>query len=261
MSGLGCIHKYLAEGYIPIIDIGSFPNVINGFNKSKGNYWELFFEQPFGYTLKEVQKNANNITRIVCGNCSPRLHVRSMPFNEVQQSFWHNLAIKYLPIKKEILDLSNKIFIKLFKSSINILGVLTRGTDYMFLKPKGHCIPPNITDLVHDVKEMDNKYIYDYIFFSTEDDNIRVIFSKNFSKKLRMIKPKMKTNYNYSKKKFLGYNDNIKGNIEYNKIYLLNIIILSKCLDIITARCNGAAGIFVLTNGFRNIKVYNLGVN
>ena len=50
MSGLGCIHKYLAEGYIPIIDIGSFQNVINGFNKSKGNYWELFFEQPFGYT-------------------------------------------------------------------------------------------------------------------------------------------------------------------------------------------------------------------
>ena len=43
-------------------------------------------------------------------------------------------------------------------------------------------------------------------------------------------------------------------------LYLLNIIILSKCLDIIAARCSGTAGIFVLTNGFRNIKIYNKGV-
>ena len=42
-------------------------------------------------------------------------------------------------------------------------------------------------------------------------------------------------------------------------IYLLNIILLSKCIDIITARCSGAAGIFILTNGFRNSKVYDLG--
>ena len=67
-------------------------------------------------------------------------------------------------------------------------------------------------------------------------------------------------NYDYSGKKFLGFNENIKGNIEFNKIYLLNIIILSKCLDIATARCSGTAGIFILTDGFRNIKIYDLGV-
>ena len=96
------IHKYLIEGYIPIIDIISFPNVINGFNNSKSNYWELLFEQPFGYTLEEVLKNEKNITRIVGEICNPRLYHRSMPFSEVQLSFWHNIAINYLPIKKEI---------------------------------------------------------------------------------------------------------------------------------------------------------------
>ena len=40
----------------------------------------------------------------------------------------------------------------------------------------------------------------------------------------------------------------------------LNIVILSKCLDIITSRTSGSAGIFILTKGFRHFKVYDLGL-
>ena len=149
---------------------------------------------------------------------------------------------------------------KLFKNSKNILGVLTRGTDYIMLRPRNHPIPPNISLLIHDVKELDNKYKYDYIFFSTEDDDMRKIFIKSFTNKVKQIKAKNNIKYDYTKKKFLGYNINIKGNIEYNKLYLINIIILSKCLDLITARCSGSAGIFILTNGYRNMKIYNLGL-
>lgn len=257
---LGCIHNYLMKGYIPIIDIKSFPNVINGFNTSHNNYWELFFEQPYGYTLEEVQKNAKNIMHVKCHDCRPRPDDKSFPFNDVRKNFWHNFANIYLPIKKEIIILSNKIMHKLFKNSNNILGVLTRGTDYVTLKPRNHPIPPNVSELIYDVKEMDAKYMYDYIFFSTEDDLIRDKFVKSFPKKVKQIHIKTKIKYNYIKTNFLGYNEEIKGNIEYNKIYLLNIIILSKCLDIVTARCSGAAGIFILTNGFRNMKIYNLGV-
>ena len=57
----------------------------------------------------------------------------------------------------------------------------------------------------------------------------------------------------------INLNEKIYGNIEYIKNYVLNIIILSKCLDIITTKCNGAAAIFILTKGFRNSKIYNLG--
>ena len=260
MVSLGCIHKYLIKGYIPIIDIKSFPNSINGFNTSKSNYWELYFEQPFGYTLEEVLKYAKNITYKICYDCEPRPDEKSMPFNEVRKNFWHNFASKYLPIKKEILNLSNQLFYKLFKNSKNILGVLTRGTDYITRKPKDHPIPPNISTLVQDVKKMDEKFFYDYIFFSTEDDDIRENFTKTFSKKVKQIKFETKIRYNYLEKNYLGYNENIKGNVEFNKIYLLNIIILSKCLDIITARCSGAAGVFILTNGFRNMHIYNLGM-
>lgn len=259
MVSLGCIHKYLLEGYIPIIDIKSFPNVINGFNTTKRNHWEFFFDQPYGYTLEEVLKNAKNITYIICSDCFPRPDENRMLLNWPIIQFWHNFSKKYLSIKKEIIALSNMVMYKLFKNSKNILGVLTRGTDYLSIKPQGHPIPPDIFDVIHDVKEMDNKYKYDFIFFSTEDEILREKFIKNVSKKVKQIRPKIKINYNYNTKNFLNYNENIIGNVEFNKIYLLNIIILSKCLDIITARCSGTSGIFVLTNGFRNVKIYDLG--
>ena len=100
---LGCIHNQLLDGYIPIIDLKSFPNLINGYNTSHNNYWELFFEQPFGYTLEEVLKNAKNIKYVKCQDCSPRPDSTSMIYNEVKINFWRNMLINYMQIKKEIL--------------------------------------------------------------------------------------------------------------------------------------------------------------
>jgi len=261
MVYLGCIHKYLLEGYIPIIDNKSFPNAINGFNMTKNNNWELLFEQPFGYTLESVLKNAKDITYFSCEDCIPRPDEYSMLMNEPRKHFWHDFSNKYLAIKNELVYLANKIMYKLFRKSKNILGALTRGTDYIYKQPSGHPIPPNVSDFINDVKEMDDKFKYDYIFFSTEDEKIRYNFSHSFKeRKIKQIKHKSPINYDYIKADYLNSNENIIGNLEFNKIYLLNIIILSKCLDIITARCSGAVGIFILSKGFRNTKIYDLGV-
>ena len=40
---LGCINKFLLEGYIPIVDLQSYNNIYNKGNKSMYNPWELFF--------------------------------------------------------------------------------------------------------------------------------------------------------------------------------------------------------------------------
>ena len=129
----------------------------------------------------------------------------------------------------------------------------------MAKKPFNHPIPPKVEMVIKDVKIMDKRNNYDYIFITTEDDNIREKFINNFNKKIKFFKYNHNINYNYKSKLSLAYNEYVKGNIEYMKIYLINIIIVSKCIDIITARTSGAVGAFIITNGFRNNKIYFLG--
>ena len=256
ITSLACINTYFNKGYIPIINIKCFPNVLNG-NKLHENLWELFFEQPFGYTLDDVLKNADNVEYIRCDWSSPQ-PTDNILSDRIKIDFWHNFAKKFMPIKNNIIELSNQVMKKLFNNSNNILGVLIRGTDYISLKPKSHPIQPTIDTVITDVREMDKKNNYDYIFFSTEDEKLRTKFQEEFSNKIKQLHS-FNINYNYSSSPFLNFNENIYGNIQFNKQYLLNIIILSKCLDLVTSRCSAASGILILTKGFRFTKIYDLG--
>ena len=256
---LVCINNYISLGYIPIIDLRSFPNILNGYNITSLNVnpWEIFFNQPFGYELDSVLKNAKNIKYARC-----KFKRKQLPYNIFLNAFliyyWHIIAINYIPIKNLIYNEAiNKMNI-LFKGSNNILGILIRGTDYLARKPKKHPITPDSSIVINDIKLMDKNNNYNYYFIATEDDLIRNKFKGEFGKKLKFIKQN-KIKYNYNKKYFLSHYKTFKGNINNMKIYLINIIILSKCLDIITARTSGSIGAFILSNGFRNSKVYFLG--
>ena len=68
---LGCIRKYLIQGFVPIIEFESYKNVINGFivDPKKGNPWEYYFNQPFGYEYHNIKAKAKNIKYF---ECSPR---------------------------------------------------------------------------------------------------------------------------------------------------------------------------------------------
>jgi len=129
---LRCINIYLMKGYIPIVDLQSFPNIFNGFNLNsiKTNPWELFFEQPFGYKLKNIMKYAKYVEYTSINSCC-NFPSHSVYNNAAILDFYHTIASKYIPIKKEIIKESNNIMINLFKGSYNILGIFTRGTDYI----------------------------------------------------------------------------------------------------------------------------------
>ena len=160
-----------------------------------------------------------------------------------------------MPIKKELLIEAKNIMKKLFGKSKNVLGVLLRGTDYL-KKPKEHAIPPRVEKVIVDVKEMDKLYNYDFIFFTTEDENIKEKFVNNFLDKIKTMNPIMPKQ---EIRKIEDLNKQTKKYLEFIKTYVLNVIIISKCLDLVAARCGGTLGIFILTKGFRHTKIYNLG--
>lgn len=255
---LGCAYKSLSQGYIPIIDLQSFPNIYNNGNTSKDNIWEFFFFQTYNYTLEEVKKYAKNAKFLNCTSSFYRPR-ENIYYNNYSINFWHNFAKEYIPLRKEIIHEVNIIIKKLFGNSKNVLGVKIRGTDYTSRK-KGHPIPPKVEQVISDVKILDEKYHYDFIFFSSEDEIIKKRFAPEFRDKLKLLNPNIYIKYDYKKNNVITLNENVKGNLDYLKNYVFNIIILSRCLDIVTARCSGAIGIFILTDGFRNSKIYNLGI-
>ena len=261
---LGCIITYLNEGYIPIINVGSSQNIFNGYSEASNkdiNQWELFFNQPCGYTLNYVKNKINkeNIKYFEC-QCNDNMPSEKIVYsNKTRLKFFRDMAKRYMSVKNDIIKEGNNLWKKLFNNSKNVLGLLVRGTDYISLKPYEHPIPPSVGMAINDTKKWDNKNKYDYIFLATEDNNIRNKFIKKFGKKLKYLLPDIKIDYNYEEASYLSYYDGVYGNMKFQKTYLLSMILLSKCLDIITSRTSGAAGAYILSKGFRKDLVYYIG--
>ena len=253
---LGCINKTLNEGYIPIIDLQSFENKYNKGNLSLYNPWELFFYQMNNYTLEEIKKYAKNIKYERCNSNIDRPDERFIYYQNDSMIFWRNIAKNYMSIKKELMNEAENIMKKIFGNSNNILGVKLRGTDYVRGKPHEHAIPPKVKQVIADVKDMDKQYNYDFIFLVTEDEDIKKKFIPEFGEKLKLFNP---TLLKEDIKKIEDLYEQTKAYLDFIKNYVLNIIILSKCLDLIAARCGGTMGAFIITEGFRHTKIYNLG--
>ena len=77
-------------GYIPIIDLKSFPNAYNKGNTSIMNPWEFFFIQPYNYSLEEVKLYAKNIkqhkTRKIASPLN-KLVKKTKYFFKIERSF------------------------------------------------------------------------------------------------------------------------------------------------------------------------------
>ena len=260
---LGCIITYLDEGYIPIIDVGSFSNVFNGYNETyinDSNPWELFFNQPCGYSLNQVKQNPNNIIKYFECECNDNMPSEKEVYsNQTLLKYYRDIANKYMSVKKGIIDESNILWNKLFNNSTNVLGILARGTDYTSIHPSGHSIPASAEKSINDTKIMDEKYKYDYYFLATEDNNIREKFKKEFKDKVKFLLPEKIFEYDYEDANYLTYYQEVFGNLKYQKTYLMSMILFSKCVDVITSRTSGAAGGYILSKGFRHDLVYYLG--
>ena len=252
---LGCIINYLKHGYIPILDVGSFSNILSGNNNPEDNPWEEFFNQPCGYTLDDVVK-MKDVEIFECECVLDMPDEKTVYSKPIMLNYHHIIQEKYMSVNRNILKEAKKIWYKLFRHSKNVLGIFVRGTDYSSLQPGGHSRQPSIDIIINDTITMDKQNKYDYIFLGTEDDEIRNAFIKKFGKKLKYLVPKDKLVYNSG---YLTYSKNVFGNMDFSKTYLLSIVILSKCIDIISSRTSGAAGVFIISNGFRNKLVYYLG--
>jgi hypothetical protein len=69
-----------------------------------------------------------------------------------------------------MINKANIIIKELLNNSKNLLGILIRRTDFISSKQKLHPIPPKSEIVIRDIKEMDKKNNYKFLFIATEED-------------------------------------------------------------------------------------------
>ena len=58
MTNMGLVKYALDKGYIPVIDMQSERNTyLEEEQVGRENAWEFYFEQPCGYSLKDIERN------------------------------------------------------------------------------------------------------------------------------------------------------------------------------------------------------------
>jgi hypothetical protein len=241
----------LEKGYIPIIDMQSHRNP---FTNSVGeiNAWELYFKQPCGIGLNQIEKGAKCIYSLeYFGPKSPFL---SSLFDEKEKEFWKIIASKFIIFNDFVGSYINKEANNLLKGG-KTLGLLFRGTDYTALKPKNHPIQPNVEQFIEQIKISLEKWgDFDLFYLATEEQ--RIVQRLQILVNSRSYYDNFGSDFLF-KASFERENDEFLKGLEY----LSSIIILSRCNSIIAGACAGTyAASFFKEDYFNNEYFFNYGL-
>ncbi len=224
----------------------------------KENALEYYFEQPLRISLEEAYNGENVIL------CSEKI---SFPTNIFEDSKslteWKKLVKKdLLKVKPALMKEIFAIREKLFAPNDRVLGVLLRGTDYVVNKPKWHPIPPPVEYARDVILEKIRAWKCNKIFLVTEDKSIIQFFKETFGDGFGNFCMILNREYVDYKPGQLISNVRIERENDYflqGKEYLTQIVLLSMCNSLITARTSGSIAVMMLANNFENVYAFDLG--
>lgn len=260
LTNLVRIDEAVKKGYIPVVDMQNDFNIYLAEDKiGKENAWEYFFEQPAGYSLKDIEKSHN----VIVGSGAvpemfPYLDVKFLMGETGELEYWRKMAQKYIHLSKEAKELVEAEYQRLFEEKDKVLGVKCRGTDYAKGKPKNHPIQPTPDQAVEKAEEIFKERNCTKVFLATEDVEFFEVFSKKFGEKLIT-----------NKVNYMEYQGGSTGKEEYEQQdggykagmeYLVTTMLLAKC-DCLCAGCVSATvGALLLTEGYEYTYLFDLGI-
>jgi len=272
-------HTYYAisKGYIPVVNWESYlswhtektPIEVGG--SITLNSWEYFFEQPCGYSLKDIKKAKN----VILGDAvkhnnyfKDNIVSRAFPLKDKNAiSKYNEFVSKYLRLNLNTRECLNKYKQLLFDNKNNVLGVSYRVAGYKNTDGTGvkdHNIGPSIEEMIEKVSEIFYKEKFNYIFISTDEqeivDEIYKVLPED--KIINPTRKRFKTNNqkNYIEEYILLYMKK-ESIFEYELNYLTEVCLLSEC-DGIVASCFSHGVLFALghnNNKYRHKYIFELG--
>lgn len=251
------------KNWIPVVDMKNYPNgYLEEDRLKKDNVWEYYFLQPAGVSLDEAYQSKNVILSngdIANFRPKPRKELFENTFGELDE--WRRIVKKYLILNEDTKNYIHYNYNKLICSEDRVLGIICRGTDYAYLKPKGHPIQPTVDEIVEKAIFVLKEYKLNKIFVATEDKGIF-----NELKERLFVYANIVTN----EKKWIEYKGDylIKNNSEKIRKndkflsgleYLTTIYILSRSNCLIGGRPGGATAAMIISEGFEYTYFWDKG--
>ena len=253
---MGQIKYAVDHGYIPIVDMQNSENTyLESGELGKVNAWEYFFEQPCGYTLKDILNSKHII--LSTGLLPEEYPEMQMIQSRENYDMWRGYSKQYLKMIPEAVSKIDKKYRQMFEEN-KTLGVLCRGTDYTNKRPAQHPIQPAVEDIIQKSEEMLQDHGCQYVFLATEDEDIYQEFYRAFGDKLRVSDAKRYENIGSSNINDVSF-DRERDKYRRGFDYLITIGILAKCDYLVAGCAGGTYGALLLTKGYIDQYIYWLG--
>lgn len=259
LTNIGHLAHAEKKGYLPVIDMQNFPNTYLPDDKlGIENSWEYYFEQPTDLSLKEAYTS----DRVAFSPAYPFIYPSdaSVFFHQKKliQAKWRKYVKKYIKLKPHVVQHVDEVYNRLFKPGERVLGIKCRGTDYVAMKPEGHPVQPEISDVIAMAHKLIKEYDIDKIFIATEDESIENIFLEEFpgiTIKSEQVRPQYDGIHWITELHAPRENDEYFSGLEY----LTTILLLARCNCFISGRNSGAVGVYLFSDGFEYDYVWDLG--
>ena len=248
------------HNYLPIVDFENYKTQYYDNCIDKQNVWEYYFLQPTDYTLDIVYKSRNVILSglSALNKCDRFI---DMSFDSSDLNLARDFISKYIHINKTVY-INLQEYSKLFEPK-DTLGLYLRGTDYTSLRPAGHYIQPSVDEAIALAEKIIKKFSLKQVLLVTEDGNIYNNVKNHFKDKFVSL-PFDRLVTSYSSKSFLSEDESInqisESPYERGLIYLIKILLLSKCYYFIGGRTCGSWAACVFSKGFKYCHLYDLGI-
>lgn len=256
----------IEKGWIPVIDYQHHTTQYTTSEMAgKTNIWEMFFQQPCGYSMGDIQRSKNIVIQKMSPAPTPYYLMGQSEFYENGEriAYFRNYFNRYIHFNQATNRHLTDSYERLFLNKGEIIGVLCRGTDYMIQRPKGHYVQPEPEMVIDDVKKLQKQYRGgQYVFLATEDADIFQKFTDTFGDKLLSIPQKRISKNTMDNKLFLAsqpiwHEDDAP--IDKALSYLTSMYLLSKCTYFFSGRTGGAKAVLLMNGNFKYKKIYNLG--
>ena len=163
---------------------------------------------------------------------------------------------KICPVKKSVEKLATDYVAEHFIAG-KTLGVFIRGTDYVALRPRGHHVQPELSQVIDKIIDFLDRFDIKLIFLVTEDfsiySKIRSVFgSMVITSDKNFVKDYNGKDYLYKYLKDDPYERGLK--------YLVRLLVLAKCDYLITSVASGSQFVLLHKHHYHEAYIFNLGL-